>query len=68
VAVSPDGHRAYTANSGPDSVSMIDTTTNRTVGNPIHVGGYPVWVAVSPDGHRAYAANEGSASVSVIKL
>uniref|UniRef100_UPI0037D9FD26 YncE family protein n=1 Tax=Streptomyces sp. MK7 TaxID=3067635 RepID=UPI0037D9FD26 len=68
VAVSQDGRRAYTANASPDSVSVIDTATNRTVGNPIQVGGYPVWVAVSPDGRRAYAANAGSASVSVIKF
>jgi YVTN family beta-propeller protein len=68
VAVSPDGGRAYPANAGPDSVSVIDTATNRTVGNPIHVGKKPVGVAVSPDGRRAYAANEGSASVSVIKF
>jgi YVTN family beta-propeller protein len=68
VAISPDGRRAYTADSGSDSVSVIDTAANRTVGQPIKVGGYPVWVAVSPDGHRAYAANAGSASVSVINF
>ncbi|MFJ6565687.1 YncE family protein, partial [Streptomyces sp. NPDC091412] len=62
------GRRAYTANAGSDTVSVIDTTTNHTVGNPIHVAGYPVWIALSPDGHRAYAANSGSASISVIKL
>ncbi|MFI2203227.1 YncE family protein, partial [Streptomyces sp. NPDC020192] len=68
VAVSPDGRRAYAVNAGSDSVSVIDTATNRTVGNPIVVDGYPVWVAVSPDGRRAYAANSGSDSVSVIKF
>ncbi|MFF4794411.1 YncE family protein, partial [Streptomyces sp. NPDC001276] len=68
VAVSQDGRRAYTANAGSASVSVIDTATNRTVGNPIHVGGFPVWVVVSPDGRRAYTANSGSDSVSVIKF
>jgi YVTN family beta-propeller protein len=68
VAVSRDGRRAYAANSGSDSVSVIDTATNHTVGNPIEVDGYPVSVAVSQDGHRAYAADSGSASVSVINL
>ncbi|MFF4686287.1 YncE family protein, partial [Streptomyces sp. NPDC001307] len=63
-----DGRRAYAANAGSDSVSVIDTATNRTVGTPITVDGYPVWVAVSQDGRRAYAANAGSASVSVIKF
>jgi YVTN family beta-propeller protein len=68
VAVSQDGGRAYTANAGSDSVSVIDTATNRTVGNPIGVDRYPVGVAVSRDGGRAYTANSGSASVSVIEF
>ncbi|WP_306192804.1 MULTISPECIES: serine/threonine-protein kinase, partial [unclassified Streptomyces] len=51
VAVSPDGRRAYATNYfGPASVSVIDTATNRTVGNPIGVGYKPYGVAVSPDG------------------
>ncbi|WP_330342328.1 serine/threonine-protein kinase [Streptomyces sp. NBC_00557] len=67
VAVSPDGRRAYATNYfGPASVSVIDTATNRTVGNPIEVGSKPQGVVVSPDGRRAYVANSGSASVSVI--
>ncbi|MER5917232.1 serine/threonine-protein kinase, partial [Streptomyces sp. NPDC001982] len=67
VVVSPDGRRVYSTNYfGPASVSVIDTATNRTVGNPIPVGDKPQGVAVSPDGRRAYAANAGSASVSVI--
>ncbi|MER6979811.1 serine/threonine-protein kinase [Streptomyces carpinensis] len=67
VAVSPDGRRAYATNYfGPASVSVIDTATNRTVGNPIDVGDKPYEVAVSPDGRLAYTANFGSDSVSVI--
>ncbi|MFJ9479985.1 beta-propeller fold lactonase family protein [Streptomyces mirabilis] len=67
VAVSPNGRRAYATNYyGPASVSVIDTATNRTVGNPIPVGDKPQGVTVSPDGRRAYTANYGSASVSVI--
>ncbi|MFF0040210.1 beta-propeller fold lactonase family protein [Streptomyces mirabilis] len=67
VAVSPNGRRAYATNYfGPASVSVIDTDTDRTVGNPIPVGDKPQGVAVSPDGRRAYTANYGSDSVSVI--
>ncbi|MGI5144516.1 MULTISPECIES: serine/threonine-protein kinase [unclassified Streptomyces] len=67
VAVSPNGRRAYATNYfGPASVSVIDTATNRTVGNPIPVGDKPQGVALSPDGRRAYTVNYGSASVSVI--
>ncbi|MGW1802733.1 protein kinase domain-containing protein [Streptomyces sp. NPDC001984] len=67
VAVSPDGRRVYSTNYfNPASVSVIDTATNRTVGNPIPVGDKPQGVAVSPDGRRVYVANSGLASVSVI--
>ena len=68
VAVSPDGTRAYIANVGSDTVSVIDTTTNPPAvqGTPIGVGDYPVGVAVSPDSTRAYVTNYLSDTVSVI--
>ncbi|WP_406164502.1 protein kinase domain-containing protein [Streptomyces sp. NBC_00996] len=66
VAVSPDGRRVYVTNFSSDSVSVIDTSTNRTVDNPIPVGDSPSGVAVSPDGRRVYVTNNDSASVSVI--
>jgi YVTN family beta-propeller protein len=66
VAISPDGTRAYVTNNGSGSVSVIDTTTNVTVGDPITVGSWPWGVAVTPDGSRAYVANYGGGSVSVI--
>ncbi|MFF1477595.1 YncE family protein, partial [Streptomyces sp. NPDC058301] len=65
IAVTPDGHHAYVANSGSFSLSVIDTKTNKVVGR-VRVGDTPVGVAVAPDGRRAYAANAGSDSVSVI--
>jgi YVTN family beta-propeller protein len=57
---------AYIANSGSDSVSVIDTATNTVVGPPIPVGSTPIGVAVNPAGTRVYVANSGSNSVSVI--
>ncbi|MFC9915693.1 serine/threonine-protein kinase [Streptomyces sp. NPDC127197] len=67
VAVSPDGRWAYVTNSGSDSVSVIDTATNRPLGNHIRVGDLPKGVVVSPeDGRRVYVTNMGSDSVSVI--
>ncbi|TVL94153.1 serine/threonine-protein kinase [Streptomyces sp. SAJ15] len=66
VAVSPDGRRVYVANYDSSSVSVIDTATDRTVGDPIPVGDLPIGLAVSPDGRRAYVANYGPDSVSVI--
>lgn len=66
VAVSPDGTRAYVSNSGSGSVSVIDTTTNTTVGDPIPVGSGPRGLSLSPDGTRAYVANYDGGTVSVI--
>ncbi|MCX4509362.1 serine/threonine-protein kinase [Streptomyces sp. NBC_01619] len=66
VALSPDGRRVYVTNFSSDSVSVIDTATNRTVDDPIPVGNSPSGVAVSPDGRRVYVTNNDSASVSVI--
>ena len=65
VAVSPDGTRAYIANVGSDTVSVIDTTTNPPAvqGTPIGVGDGPFGVAVSPDGTRAYVTNALSDTV-----
>jgi YVTN family beta-propeller protein len=66
VAVSPDGRRAYVANMGSDSVSVIDTRAAATIGTPIAVGDEPDGVAVSPDGTRAYVTNRSGNSISVI--
>lgn len=79
VVVSPDGRRAYVTTSlvtsrdgsadldnPPGRVSVIDTTTNNTIGKPIPVGNDPIGVAVSPDGSYVYVANSGADSVTVI--
>jgi YVTN family beta-propeller protein len=55
----------YVADGGSNSVSVLDTRTNRVTAT-IHVGTSPVSVAVTRDGTTAYVANEGSASLSVI--
>jgi YVTN family beta-propeller protein len=49
VAFSPDGSRAYVANSGSSSVAVIDTATGKTEGQPIEVGSEPRAIAVTPD-------------------
>lgn len=49
VAVSPDGRRIYVTNGGSNTVSVIDTVTNKVIiVIPVEVD--PVGVAVSPDG------------------
>jgi len=58
--------RAYVANTGSDSVSVIDLTTGTSIGLPISVGREPSALAVSPDQRRVYVANSGTNTVSVI--
>jgi YVTN family beta-propeller protein len=65
VAANPAGTRVYVANSGSNTVSVIDTTT-LTVSATVPVGTQPVGVAVNPGGTRVYVANNASNTVSVI--
>ena len=41
------GNRAYVANQGTNTVSVLDATTGAAVGNPITVGSAPTGVAAS---------------------
>ena len=50
--------RAYIANFGSDTVSVIDTPSNTVVAT-VNVGTQPYAVAVTPDGKQAYVANCG---------
>src|SRR5688500_9630225 len=56
---------AYVANSGSDTVSMIDPAINAVI-KTIAVGNGPVSVAVNPPAPRLYVANRISGTVSVI--
>jgi YVTN family beta-propeller protein len=56
---------AYVANLGADSVSVIDTLTNRVVAT-VAVGAQPDGVAASPDGHRVYVANFAANTVAIM--
>ena len=59
--------RAYVANQGSGSVSVIDLTQNPpVVVATVAVGGQPDALALSASGARVYAANFGGGSVSVI--
>ena len=73
VAFNPDGRRAYVANRGDGTISMINTATSQIMvstqvgnGGAVTVQG----VAVSPDGRRVYAdfyaGATGTRGVSVL--
>lgn len=59
---------ALTSNFEVGTVSVIDTQTNETVGEPITVGGRPKSIAITPDARFAYVVNEEFDGVSVIDL
>ncbi|OYD70200.1 YncE family protein [Rhodococcus sp. OK302] len=65
VAITADGARAYVANRTDNTVSVIDTTTNTVIGNPITVGIQPTGIRIAPNGN-AYVTNIGAGTVSVI--
>jgi len=54
VAVNPAGTAAYVTNSVGNTVSVIDTATNKQT-TTIPVPGVPIGVAFTPDGKKAYA-------------
>jgi YVTN family beta-propeller protein len=76
IAITPDGKRAYVANTFAESVSVLDLTNNRL----LEVNGKksidlrpspldfkrPSAIAITPDGKRAYVANYYDDTVSVI--
>ena len=67
LALSPDGTRAYAANGGAKTVSIIDTATY-TVLADVEVGVTARGVAVSPDGSRLYITDEDGGTVTVLGL
>lgn len=61
VAFSPCGTRAYVANFGDGSVSVIDTATFLVT--PVNVGGHPYAVAAHPDNTRVYVTTDDKVAV-----
>jgi YVTN family beta-propeller protein len=55
------------AEHGSDQVSLINTATNKRVGEPVPTGGEPTSIAITPDGKYAYVTDSEDESVSVIE-
>ncbi len=80
IAISPDGSRAYVANGGDGTISVIDLNrisdwcsnlipaSDLFIGSPIPVGGEPRGVAISPDGSLVFITDIASNTVSVINI
>lgn len=65
ITLSPDGARAYVANRGSDTISVIDTATS-TVTDTVPTGAGPGIVALTPDGTRGYVTLADAGLVSVL--
>lgn len=57
IAFSPDGVRAYTANQGDNTVTVIDVGTGQVTANISTGFSSPFSVQVSPDGSQLYVGN-----------
>jgi len=70
VAISPDGSRAYAANTVDGTVSVINLASGTggygTVVATLPVGTEPYGLALTPSGRKLYVANARSNTVSVI--
>jgi YVTN family beta-propeller protein len=75
MVLSPGGDLLYVANANSDSVSVIDTGSNKVI-QSIDVrpyadappGSLPNALALSPDGSVLYVANGGNNAVAVVRL
>jgi YVTN family beta-propeller protein len=65
VAVNPNTKKVYVANEYSNTVSVLDTKTDK-VKSSIKVGIFPYGVDVNPLNNRVYVTNRGSNTVSVI--
>ena len=66
IAYDPLHQRMYVANQAGSTVSVIDTITNKVIGNPISVGQAPTFLAYDPVHHRMYVINQADSTISVI--
>jgi len=67
VMVTRDEKKAYTANSGSGTVTVIDLGDGGVIKN-IDIGGVPMGLAMSSDESRLYAANRVGNRVAVIDM
>ncbi len=67
IAVAPDGRRGYVANSGSNTISVIDLQTRREL-TTVGTGEAPGIARLSADGHTLVVSNRVSGSVSIYSI
>ena len=65
VVASPDGHTAYAADQGSDTVSVIDIAQSKVTAT-VPVGHVPAGLALTPDGRTLWVANYTDGTVQPI--
>jgi YVTN family beta-propeller protein len=67
IAITPDGTRAYVANTFSNSISIIDTATNVVTGEiAFPPSSTPASIAIPPDGARLYVVSVDAGAVAVV--
>lgn len=65
LAISPDNRRAYTANVGPGSVSVLDLRERKLI-TVIPVAGTVQRISISPDGKHVFTSDQRTPRLAVI--
>jgi YVTN family beta-propeller protein len=63
--IAPDGRRAYTANVGPGTVSVLDIEKRKTI-EVIPVSGQVQRISISVDGHSVFTSDQTKPQLAVI--
>jgi YVTN family beta-propeller protein len=68
IVLDPSGKYAYVTNGESNSVTILDTTTNRVISTIEGVGGDPQQIVIHPEGKFAYVPGFDTANVHVVDL
>jgi len=63
--ITPDGRRAYTANVGPGTVSVVDLQDRKTI-TVIPIAKHVQRISISPDGKLVFTHDQGAPRIAVI--
>ena len=65
VALLPDGTKAFIANGGDNTVSVLNVSTGAIIGT-LPTGTFPGQIVAAPDGNRVYVTNRSQGTFTVI--